>query len=118
MLDVIDEVRRGEYDLRREVTQRNVQHQRIVVEPRRVVDVGLPGDGGKHYHVAGTDQPLGAFMHGDPAPGGARRLEVTEEAGRAVGGQVVHTDLIERPAGPGQEGVDVAGDQARPEEAD
>ena len=41
-------------------------------------------------------------------------LQVAAEAGRAVGGQVVHADLVERPAGAGQEGVDVAGDQARP----
>ncbi len=46
-------------------------------------------------------------------PAGAGPLQVAAEAGRAVGGQVVHADLVERPAGAGQEGVDVAGDQAR-----
>src|SRR3981189_61911 len=99
MLHVIDEVRGGEYDLRREVTQRNVQHQRIVVEPRQIIDMGLPGDGGKHYYVAGTDQLLSAFMHGDP-PGGARPFQVTAKAGCTIGGKVVHTNLIERPVGP------------------
>jgi hypothetical protein len=35
-----------------------------------------------------------------------------------LGGQIVHADLVKRPAGPGQERVDVAGDQAGPEEPD
>ena len=56
-------------------------------------------------------------VHGDPA-GGAGPLQIAAEAGRAVGGQVVHADLVERPAGAGQERVDVAGDQAHAEEPD
>src|SRR4029077_14369192 len=64
--------------------------------------------------VAGPDQLLRVLVHGDPA-GRAGALQVAAEAGRAVGGQVVHADLVERPAVAGQEGVDVAGDQAGPE---
>ena len=77
----------------------------------------LTGDGGEDHQVAGADQLLSAVVHGDPA-GDARLLQVTAEAGRAVGGQVVHADLVERPAGAGQEGVDVAGDQTGPDEPD
>ena len=76
----------------------------------------LPRDGGEDHQVAGADQLLGPFIHGD-LPGRAGLLQVAAEPGRAAGGQVVHADLVERPAGAGQEGVDVAGDQADPEES-
>ena len=72
----------------------------------------LTGDGGEDHQIAGTDQLFGTVVHRDPGDG-ARLLQVTAEAGRAVGGQVVHADLVERPAGSGQEQVDVAGDQTR-----
>src|SRR5271169_5935030 len=88
----------------------------MVLEPGQVADVRLAGDCGEDHEVAGADQLLGAVVHGDLA-GRARLLQVAAEASRAVGGQVVHADLAERPAGPGQERVDVAGDQAGPEES-
>ena len=56
-------------------------------------------------------------MHGHPAVGPGL-LEVAAEAGRAVGRQVVDADLVERPTRGGQEGVDVAGDQAGADEPD
>ena len=36
VLDIVDDVGRGEQDLGREVAQRHVQHQRVVLEPRHV----------------------------------------------------------------------------------
>ena len=59
----------AEQDLRREVAQRHVQHQRVVLEPRRVVTCGCAGDGGEDHQVAGADQLLRAVVHGDPAAG-------------------------------------------------
>src|SRR5579875_954583 len=89
----------------------------MVCEPRWIADVRLTGDGSKDHQVARTDQLLGAVMYSDPASG-PRPLQVAAESGHTVGGQVMHADLVERPAGSGQEGMDVAGDQAHPEESD
>ena len=69
-------------------------------------------DGGEDDQVAGPDELLRAVVHGDRAAG-ARALQVAAEAGRAVGGEVVDPDLVEGPAGAGEERVDVAGDEAR-----
>src|SRR5215212_6543859 len=75
----------------------------------------LSGDGGEDDQVAGTDQPFGAVVHGDPA-GGARLFKIAAEARGAGCGQVVHAYLVERPTGASQERVDVARYQAHPDE--
>ena len=93
------------------------EDERVVVEPGRLGDVWRAGDGGEHHQIAGADQLLGAVVHGDPA-GHAGLFQIAAEAGRALGVQVEHPDLVERPPGAGQKGVDVARDQADPEEPD
>ena len=117
MLNIINDIGGGEQNLGGEVAQRDVQQQRIVVKPGQVADMGLGGDGGEDHQVAGPDQRLGTVVDGDLA-GGVGLFQVAGEARCAVGGQVMHPDLIERPTGAGQEGVDVAGDQTRPDEPD
>ena len=44
----------------------------MVIEPGRVGDMGLSGDGGDDDQVAGPDQLLGALINGDLAGGAGR----------------------------------------------
>ena len=115
VFDIVDDVGCGEQDLRCEVAQGHVQDHWMVIEPRRVGDMGLGCDGGDNDEIAGPDQLLGSVVHGDVVAA-AGLFQVTAKARRAVGGQIVHSDFVERPTGTVQEGVDVSGDQAHPEE--
>ena len=85
MFNIIDNIGGGEQNLRREVAQRHMQHQRMVVKPRHVTDMWLGGDGGKHHQITRPDQPLSTVMHGDLA-GGAGLLQIAGETRRTIRG--------------------------------
>ena len=82
VLDVVHDVGRGEQDLRREVAQRHVQHQRVVLEPRKLADVRLAGHGGEDDQVAGADQVLGPVVDVDPARRAGARLDFWADCSR------------------------------------
>ena len=76
---------------------------------------GLPAVVAKTTRSLERISSFGAVVHDHPA-GGARLLDVPAEPRRAVEGQVIHADLVERPDRGGQEVVNVAGDQADSDE--
>ena len=67
VLDVVDDVGRGEQDLRRQVAQRHVQHQRVVREPRQSCTCGAPATVAKTTRSLERISCLRAVVHGDPA---------------------------------------------------
>jgi hypothetical protein len=84
----VDHVGRGQQDLRREVAQRHVQHQRVVGEPAHLVHVRPGGDGGEHDQVAAADQRLGGAVHGR-----TRALQLAAETRGTVRRKVVCTPI-------------------------
>ncbi len=77
----------------------------------------MGGDGGEDHQVAVPDHPLRAVVH-DHAAADTEPLQMIAEPRGAVGGRVVHADPVERPAGAGQVGVDVTGDEPGADESD
>ena len=82
VLDVVDDVRRVEQNVRREVAQRHVQDERVVVEPARVGDVRPRGDRREHDQVARADQRPGVGVRGRPSRPSRYARRYSPESGR------------------------------------
>ncbi len=82
-----------------------------------VGDVRCAGDGGEDDEVGGAQQVVRGVVDGDGGPF-ATLLQVDAELARVLGAQVVDAHVLELPAGGGQEGVDVAGDESGAHDAE